>query len=166
MLIFEYGVFNLNKNYWKLFLGVYLLLVINFVVVKFNGNIHQTIHTMQMNIMRRAEGGSNFNLIPLQTISMYIDDLSFGIALVNIVGNIIPFIPMGFLIPMAFHSQRKMIRTMFSCFLLIITIECIQFFAYLGSFDVDDVLLNMISCFLGYLFFVAYDRIYKKYKSS
>ncbi|PIC76152.1 hypothetical protein CSV74_12850 [Sporosarcina sp. P19] len=43
---------------------------------------------------------------------------------------------------------------MFTCFLLIVSIESIQFFAYLGSFDVDDIILNMISCFIGFLFLV------------
>ncbi len=159
-------MFNLNKNHWKIIFGIYIVLVINFVVVKFNGNIYNTINTVQMNIMRSAEGGSNYNLIPFQTVSIYLADLSFGVALVNIVGNIIPFIPMGFLIPLAFRSQRRMIKTMFTCFLLIVSIESIQFFAYLGSFDVDDIILNMISCFLGFLFFSAYSRIYKKYKSA
>ncbi|ARF13988.1 VanZ family protein [Sporosarcina ureae] len=156
----------MNKNHWKIIFGIYIVLVINFVVVKFNGNIYNTINTVQMNIMRSAEGGSNYNLIPFQTVSIYLADLSFGVALVNIVGNIIPFIPMGFLIPLAFRSQRRMIKTMFTCFLLIVSIESIQFFAYLGSFDVDDIILNMISCFLGFLFFSAYSRIYKKYKSA
>ncbi|PIC76151.1 hypothetical protein CSV74_12845 [Sporosarcina sp. P19] len=103
-------MFNLNKNQWKIIFGIYIVLVINFVVVKFNGNIYNTINTVQMNIMRRAEGGSNYNFIPFQTVSIYLADLSFGVALVNIVGNIIPFIPMGFLIPLAFRSQRRMIK--------------------------------------------------------
>ena len=156
----------MRKSYWKIIFGIYIVLVINFVVVKFNGNINHTINTVQMNVMRRAEGGSNYNLIPFQTVRMYLTDLSFGVAFLNILGNIIPFIPMGFLIPMAFSSQRRMIKTMFTCFLLILSIECIQFFAYLGSFDVDDIILNMISCFLGFLFFSVYSRIYKKYKSA
>ena len=156
----------MRKSYWKIIFGIYIVLVINFVVVKFNGNINHTINTVQMNIMRRAEGGSNYNLIPFQTVRMYLTDLSFGVAFLNILGNIIPFIPMGFLIPMAFSSQRRMIKTMFTCFLLILSIECIQFFAYLGSFDVDDIILNTISCFFGFLFFSAYSRIYKKYKSA
>ena len=156
----------MSKKYWRILFGIYIILVVNFVIVKFNGNIHHTIHTVQMNMIGRAEGGSNFNLLPFQTISMYINDLSFGIAFMNIVGNIIPFVPMGFLIPMAFRSQRKLINTMVTCFLLIVSIECIQFFAYLGSFDVDDILLNMGSCLVGYLIFITYCRIYKKYKYS
>ena len=138
-------------------------MVINFVVVKFNGNIYHTINTVQMNIMRRAQGGSNYNLVPFQTIETYLSDLSFGVAFVNIVGNIIPFIPMGFLLPMVFQSQRKIFKTMFTCLLLIISIECIQFFAYLGSFDIDDIILNMISCFSGFLLFKAYKEVYKKH---
>ena len=110
----------MNKNYWKIIFVIYILMVINFVVVKFNGNIYHTISTIQMNIMRRTHGGSNYNLVPFQTIETYLSDLSFGVAFVNIVGNIIPFIPMGFLIPMVFRSQRKIIKTTFTCLLLIV----------------------------------------------
>ena len=136
-------------------------MVINFVVVKFYGNIYHTVNTIQMNIMRRTQGGSNYNFVPFQTIETYLSDLSFGVAFVNIVGNVIPFIPMGFLIPMVFRSQRKIIKTMFTCLLLIVSIECIQYFAYLGSFDIDDILLNIISCFLGFLLFKVYQGVYK-----
>lgn len=156
------GELNLTKNFWKLIFGVYIIMVINFIVVKFNGNIHDTIQTIQLNAMRSEEGGSNYNLVPFQTLAIYLNDLSFGVAFVNIVGNIIPFIPMGFLIPMVFQSQRKMFRTMFTCLLIILSIESIQLFTYLGSFDVDDLILNMISCFFGFLLFKAYKGLLKK----
>ena len=140
----------MNKNYWKIIFAIYIVMLINFVVVKFNGNVYDTVNTIQMNIMRSTQGGTNYNFVPFKTIETYLSDLSFGVAFVNIVGNIIPFIPMGFLIPMVFRSQRKIIKTMFTCLLLITSIECIQFFAYLGSFDIDDILLDIISCVLGF----------------
>ena len=141
-------------------------MVINFVVVKFNGNIYHTMNTIQMNIMRRAQGDLNYNLVPFQTIETYLSDLGFGVAFVNILGNIIPFIPMGFLIPIAFRSQRKIIQTMFTCLLLIVSIEFIQFYSYLGSFDIDDIILNIFSCLLGFLLFKVCKRVYKVNKLS
>ena len=149
------------KNIWKVLFTIYILLVLNFIVIKFNGNIQHLINTIQMNMERRAQGESGANLVPFRTIKAYIDDISFGIAFINILGNIIPFIPMGFLIPAAFPSQRNIIKTMISCFLLILSIEILQLIFFLGSFDVDDVILNLLSCFIGFMLFIAYKNIFK-----
>ena len=149
------------KNIWKVLFTIYILLVLNFIVIKFNGNIQHLINTIQMNMERRAQGESGANLVPFRTIKAYIDDISFGIAFINILGNIIPFIPMGFLIPAAFPSQRNIIKTMISCFLLILSIEILQLIFFLGSFDVDDIILNLLSCFIGFMLFIAYKNIFK-----
>ncbi|MEK3977416.1 VanZ family protein [Psychrobacillus sp. FSL K6-2684] len=149
------------KNIWKVLFTIYILLVLNFIVIKFNGNIQHLINTIQMNMERRSQGESGANLVPFRTIKAYIDDISFGIAFRNILGNIIPFIPMGFLIPAAFPSQRNIVKTLISCFLLILSIEILQLIFFLGSFDVDDVILNLISCFIGFMLFIAYKNIFK-----
>ena len=149
-----------NKN-WKILFSIYILLVLNFIVIKFNGDIQHVINTIQSNMWRRDQGGLNANLVPFRTIETYISDLSFGIAFRNILGNIIPFIPMGFLIPMAFSSQRNIIKTMISCFLLILSVETLQLILFLGSFDIDDIILNLISCFIGFILFKAYKNIFR-----
>jgi len=114
-----------------------------------------------MNMERRSQGESGANLVPFRTIKAYIDDIRFGIAFRNILGNIIPFIPMGFLIPAAFPSQRNIVKTLISCFLLILSIEILQLIFFLGSFDVDDIILNLLSCFIGFMLFIAYKNILK-----
>ena len=151
----------MSKNIWKGLFIVYILLMLNFIVIKFNGNIQHLINTIQSNMERRAQGESGANLVPFRTIKAYVNDISFGIAFINILGNIIPFIPMGFLIPTAFPSQRTIIQTMISCFLLILSIEILQLIFFLGSFDVDDIILNLLSCFIGFMLFIAYKNIYK-----
>ena len=151
----------MSKNIWKGLFIIYILLVLNFIVIKFNGNIQHLINTIQSNMERRAQGESGANLVPFRTIKAYINDISFGIAFINILGNIIPFIPMGFLIPTAFPSQRNIIKTMISCFLLILSIEILQLIFFLGSFDVDDVILNLLSCFIGFMLFIAYKNVFK-----
>ena len=140
-------------NIWKFSFFLYLLFVLNFIVLKFNGNINDFINTTEMNFKRKSMGDPPINLIPFRTIETYINDVSFGIAFKNIVGNIIPFIPMGFLLPMAFPFQRTILKTMLSCFTIILSIETIQLVFHLGSFDVDDLILNLLSCLLGFLLF-------------
>lgn len=139
---------------------IYLLMVINFIVIKFTGNIQLIINNIQSNKMNR-EAGLGLNLVPFKTIWAYTSDLGFGIALKNILGNIIPFVPMGFLIPMAFPFQRSLIKTMVSCLFLILSIEILQLIFYLGTFDVDDIILNSLSCFIGYMIFIVYRNTFK-----
>ena len=151
----------MNNKIWKILFSIYILLVLNFIVIKFNGDIRDVINTIQSNMWRKEQGGLNANLVPFRTIETYISDLSFSVAFMNIVGNIIPFIPMGFLIPMAFPSQRNIIKTMISCFLLILSVEILQLVLFLGSFDIDDIILNLLSCFIGFLLFKAYKNIFR-----
>ncbi|WP_445683014.1 VanZ family protein [Solibacillus sp. FSL K6-4121] len=135
--------------------------MLNFIVIKFNGEVQLVINKIQSNIQRRNNGESFANLVPFRTIETYISDLSFSVAFMNIFGNIIPFIPLGFLIPMAFPSRRNLIKTMISCFLIIISVETLQLILLLGIFDIDDIILNLLSCFIGFILFKAYKKIFK-----
>ena len=134
--------------------------MLNFIVIKFNGDLQHVINTIESNMDRRNQGESAANLVPFRTIETYISDLSFSVAFMNIFGNIIPFIPMGFLLPMAFPSQRNIIKTMISSFLLILSVEILQLILFLGSFDIDDIILNLLSCFIGFILFKVYKNIF------
>lgn len=116
---------------------------------------------LALSIQTNFERGRGVNLIPFRTMETYIRNMNDGVAFINILGNIIPFIPMGFLIPMAFPSQRNIMKTMIFCFLLIGSIEILQFVFFLGSLDIDDMILNQISCATGFMLFIAYKNIFK-----
>lgn len=154
------------KNNWKTVFIVYILLLVNFIVLKFTGNIDSVLTTIQNNMRRRANGEIAVNLIPFRTINGYISDLSYGISFINVIGNIIPFIPLGFILPLAFPSLGNWFTTMITCFLFICCIEILQVFSYLGSFDVDDIILNLLSCSIGFMLFVIYKNIFKTTYSS
>lgn len=66
------------------------------------------------------------------------------IVFINIIGNIILFIPMGYL----FKTLK--INLLYSI-IPILLIEIIQYFTKLGIFDFTDILLNMIGTILGIL---------------
>ncbi|WP_176699602.1 VanZ family protein [Neobacillus massiliamazoniensis] len=38
-------------------------------------------------------------------------------------------------------------------------IEILQFFTHRGSMDIDDLILNLLGVFIGYLFFPSFNRI-------
>lgn len=145
------------KTIWKSIFTIYILMLLIFVVFKFNGDVYSVIDTIQTN----KDRGVGVNLIPFSTIGAYISDINDSVSIINILGNIIPFIPMGFIIPMAFPSQRNVFKTIISSLLLIFSIEILQFILFLGSFDIDDIILNLLSCFIGFMLFITYKNIFK-----
>ena len=66
------------------------------------------------------------------------------IVFINIIGNILLFIPMGYL----FKTLK--INLLYSI-ILILFIEIIQYFTKLGIFDFTDILLNIFGIILGIL---------------
>ena len=75
----------------------------------------------------------------------------------NIVGNIILFIPFGFFTSY-YLNHKKAIVPAFITLVVSLCAEGIQY--HIGRiFDVDDIILNVLGGFLGYLLFVALSAI-------
>ena len=103
---------------------------------------------------------NNINLIPLLTIRNYWSVVSQGPenryfihCVINLLGNLLLFIPAGWLIPKVFSTQRNFFRFFATCAGLIFLVETIQLFTLLGSFDIDDLILNLIGMSLGFIFY-------------
>ncbi|MGE7863562.1 VanZ family protein [Bacillus mobilis] len=150
---------NLNR-FWKITFWIYIALLINFVVFKFFGNVQDVINMAHDNYENVHKlGGSKSNFIPFRTMYSYGSTMGIGSSFINIIGNIIPFIPLGFLLPIVFPSKKAFLKSMIVCLIIIITIEITQYITYLGSADIDDVILNQISCMIGYTFYLIYIKI-------
>lgn len=106
---------------------------------------------------RITAGAWGVNLIPFRTIKNYIRYSGFLHTMINIVGNIIIFVPFGILIAAIFPKTRK-----FSCIFLISVctsffVEFIQFF--IGrSVDIDDLMLNVCGSMIGYFIWKKFLR--------
>lgn len=108
------------------------------------------------------KGARLYNLVPLKTIELYIFGyikgyVSFKSFFLNIFGNIFAFVPMGFLFNKYF--KKSSISFLLS-FLIIFSIESIQFFFKLGIFDVDDILLNIFGSVLGIIIYRGFIKAY------
>lgn len=110
-----------------------------------------------------------YNLKPFQEIRrfwIYRERVGFAAAFLNLGGNVIGFLPVGFFLPILNNRFRNgfLVTVLGFCFSL--TVECIQLVCKVGSFDVDDLILNTLGAFLGYLLFAACNwmrrRIYEK----
>lgn len=100
----------------------------------------------------------NINIIPFNSISQYlillIDKTNpnlFYYALVNFAGNIVAFVPIGIYFPLFWANFRNYLKFIFGAFIIIFVIEIVQLFTLTGSFDVDDLILNLIGASMGYL---------------
>ncbi len=105
----------------------------------------------------------HYNLMPFTEIKRYINYMDgigrFGVML-NLLGNVVCFIPLGFVLPILSHRKWGFIRITLISFLASCTVELTQLVTKLGSCDVDDVILNTLGGLLGYLFFVICRKIY------
>ena len=72
--------------------------------------------------------------------------------IMNLFGNVLIFMPFGFFLPMA-SRFRSIFATIFWSFMLSLAVEMFQFITKVGSFDVDDLLLNTLGGIIGHIFF-------------
>lgn len=80
---------------------------------------------------------------------------------VNIFGNIFAFAPFGFLVPMIGKKRKTFFNVFLLSLELTLVIEVTQLLLRVGTFDVDDILMNTLGGMLGYVSYLFY-RILKK----
>ena len=96
------------------------------------------------------------NLIPFRTLRLFAGLLDSGIqshirmAVINLGGNIIMFIPLGFLLPKVFPTLGSLPRILLTTAAIISAAELIQLFTLVGSCDIDDLILNLMGAAVGY----------------
>ena len=101
---------------------------------------------------RSYSGVRRYNLYPFKTIIEFIFNYSkynFQVVFINIIANIITFIPLGFFISLLSKRHFKLINSALFCIFIIVSIEMGQFILNVGVLDVDDIILNALGCILG-----------------
>ncbi|HIR87711.1 MAG TPA: VanZ family protein [Candidatus Fimimorpha faecalis] len=103
----------------------------------------------------------SYNLELFKEIKRFLNNtgtLGIRSVLLNLVGNVIGFMPLGFLLPLAFSRVRGIIFMTLISFTTTLVIETCQLVSCTGSFDVDDLLLNTIGGILGYLIYILLEK--------
>ena len=81
----------------------------------------------------------------------------------NILGNVALFVPLGIFLPLLsekFHSLKRLMLFALICSLAIEFIQYVsKFFGSFRSVDIDDVILNSLGAFLG---FIIFDKLLMK----
>jgi len=100
-------------------------------------------------------GYGGVNLVPFKEMFRY----SFGSYkfMKNIVGNILLFIPFGFFTSY-YLNNKKTLPSLITALIVSACAEGIQY--HIGRiFDVDDIILNVLGGFLGYLLYICLNAI-------
>lgn len=140
------------------FLLAYCFLLIEILVLKELPLIR--VGHMMFNFGGTQEGQSNF--IPLKTIIPYLKGRNgLLIAGINIVGNIVALIPLGFIIPFVIPKMNWK-KTILLGLLAGLLIEITQAILHIGTFDIDDVILNGLGVVIGFRLFRWYSKFSEK----
>lgn len=110
--------------------------------------------------MRVDQFGSH-NWVPFTTIRTMLSHPHLSVRLVQIGGNLLLLLPLGYFLPLLFRAARRFSKAAAMILAATLTIEVMQLlislailgFAY-KAFDVDDILLNLIGGLIGYALFV------------
>ena len=105
-----------------------------------------------------------YNFIPFKSVYVLLTapaltaSVVFRFAL-NFFGNILLFIPWGILLPACFERMRSFRRFAILTLITLIAIETVQILTMLGSFDVEDIMLNMAGACIGYAIWTSRKKL-------
>ncbi len=90
----------------------------------------------------------------IRRFTRYWEQVGFYSFFVNVAGNLLAFLPFGFVLPLLHQSNKSfwyVLITGLECSLLV---EIMQLVARVGIFDVDDIFLNTLGTVVGYLLYL------------
>lgn len=101
-----------------------------------------------------------YNLVLFREIKRFysVIDTQPKLFWLNIPGNVLAFMPFGFLIPRLREKRTNVFLAGLFSLELSFLVELLQLIFKLGCFDVDDLLLNTIGGVLGYLLYLVFRR--------
>lgn len=145
----------------EIILALFVLFMIGLLTLTFENGINIW---QQGNIFRRAkerlQSGIGINFVPFHTIRSFIKYSSGpGGVMINIVGNIVMFLPWGLGLPLLWKRYRSVLRLALMSLALPVCIEFVQLF--IGrSVDIDDIILNFLGAMLGGLAYLALSKLF------
>lgn len=103
-----------------------------------------------------------YNLVMFQEIKRFLNGSRYFSnmdILLNLLGNVVGFVPLGFMLPMIHKRKIYSLVSVFFVFMFSFMMEVIQLTFRIGVFDVDDLFLNTLGGFIGFLCYFLGQRI-------
>lgn len=115
----------------------------------------------------RADYSYNLTLFKeIRRFIVYRDVLGYKAVLLNLVGNVVAFMPLGFILPEVWDQLNRWYTITLLGFIFSLWIETAQLISRVGSFDVDDLLLNTVGALSGYFVFVVAKGVWNRYRGT
>ena len=108
------------------------------------------LYLMFLGFGREQHEANIVRLLPFVSTILFVQNTtSWESIIINLFGNIIMFIPFGFLgwLNAKYFSFKKLIVDFLSA---LIIVEALQYLTRLGVFDIDDLALNSIGVWMGF----------------
>lgn len=97
-------------------------------------------------------------LIPMfSTVGFVKQTILWKTIIINIFGNILIFVPFGFL-GIVFPKLNQFWSLILDFLFAIIILESFQYFTRLGVFDIDDVILNTVGVAIGFWIYQLFEK--------
>ena len=153
----------IEKKYMRILFLLYLLMILRFIVFKYPiVQLRDIALTWSRDVIWEGLYKANFEFF--RTIKLYTKYWSYKEinSFANLIGNILAFIPLSYMLPRVYKPAKKFLICMFLSFLVVLGIELFQLLTAFGVFDVDDIILNMSGALIGYLCYLLMRAIFNK----
>lgn len=110
---------------------------------------------------------THVNLVPFSTIGELLgrlmkNTINVDVVIRNLVGNLLAFMPLGFIYPFFAKNTIGIGRFLCVSALTILLAEVLQLVFKCGILDIDDIFLNVIGAVLGFYIFSIIKHFLKK----
>ena len=147
-----------ERKYIRWIFFLYLLIIIRLIIFKYPfEELLAIAGGWSGEVVAAGLRSANFTFF--KTIRMYVDYSYMLNSFENLVGNVMIFVPFGFLLPMVFEKKKSFFLMMIMAFAFVFGIEVFQLVSGFGAFDVDDIILNCLGAVMGYLIYYVYEKI-------
>lgn len=121
--------------------------------------IEMTIFPIEIGIPHKYGPSNNF--VPFSSIKDLLSHSYFMVPLRNIAGNIILFVPLGFILALKFSKLNSVLRVGLVGLLSSTCIELVQLLLPIRAIDVDDIILNTLGSIIGFLVLKTFESIFQ-----
>lgn len=135
------------------------------IIPKWSIGVDSVTGELYFDVMVANEMAS-VNVTPFQTMHLYLQTNSYAddwgsLSIMNLLGNMFMFSPIGLFIPMLWRKLASFWKIAFIGLGVTFFIEGVQFF--IGrSTDIDDIILNAIGVMFGYFVFWLMRKIIRR----
>ena len=137
-----------------------LLILSKFILFKKSPGYYKQYFAHGYHAYSVKKGWKHANTKPFSSIRLFAESkyVTSEYSYKNIGGNIVGFIPLGLQLPFLIPVRRNFFALTGMVLLVSLSFELVQLLAGLGSFDVDDLILNTTGGIAGYILYKLIGR--------